>query len=102
VATTSVASGLSHAAKIGIGIFAGVAGVAVIIGLAIWKWRQGGTKKMSDEAPVPRDDDPYEDIRDDEESGKKKRRVTGMSLYGWTQTLTTNLFQEHDRGSAPA
>lgn len=88
-----MSSGLSRIATIVIGISVGVAGVAaVIIGLlAVWKWRQGKTKKMSNEAHVLRDYDPYED----------NRRVAGMSLYGCTQTAT-NLFQEHDRGSAPS
>lgn len=90
MATASVASGVSHVAIIAIGISVG--GVAVIIGLlVVWKRRQSKTKKMSNEASVPRYYDPLED----------NRKVAGMSLYGCTQT-TTNLFQEHDRGSAPS
>lgn len=76
MATTSVASGLSSTVIIGIGVAAGVVGAVIIGLLAFWKRRQGRTNQMSN--------GPHEDSIDDEESGRRNGRQSGMSLLDYT------------------
>jgi hypothetical protein len=93
-----VASGLSPGVKIGIVVAAVVVLIAIIGGLLLWrKRRQGGTNPGSNEALVTSDN---ADTGDDEESGRRIGRESGMSLSDLTLPRSEGI-KDYDRGSEP-